>query len=96
MTWRKEQQIFWVFTAAFFLIIVLAVLVSHPTPEQFVMFRWFAAIACAGMGASIPGFLSVELQTKLGKSGRTSISALGAIAIFVIIYLINPPALIHK
>ena len=96
MAWTKQQQTFWVFTAAFFLIIVLALLVSSPTPYQFMMFRWFSAIACAGMGASIPGFLSVEIKAKLGKNGTVGISALGAIAIFVIIYLINPPSLIHK
>src|SRR5882724_10724975 len=35
MEWKKEQQVFWVFTAAFFLIIVLALMVAHPTPSQF-------------------------------------------------------------
>lgn len=95
MEWQKEQQVFWVFTAAFFLIIVLALMVAHPTPTQFLMFRWFAAIACAGMGASIPGFLSVELKSKIGKTGMVSIRAVGAMGIFVLIYLLNPPALVH-
>jgi uncharacterized integral membrane protein len=95
MEWQREQQVFWVFTAAFFLIIVLALVVANPTPTQFVMFRWFCAIACAGMGANIPGFLSVELKTKLGKAGTLGISAVGAIGIFVIVYLLNPPALVH-
>jgi hypothetical protein len=95
MEWKKEQRAFWVFTVAFFLIIVLALMVAHPTQTQFVMFRWFSAIACAGMAASIPGFLSVELKTKLGKTGVVSVSAVGAIAIFVLVYLLNPPALVH-
>jgi hypothetical protein len=95
MEWQKEQRVFWVFTAAFFLIIVLALMVAHPTPSQFVMFRWFSAIACAGMGANIPGFLSVEIKNKIGQTGTFGIRAAGAIGIFVLVYLLNPPALVH-
>lgn len=51
------------------------------------------AISAAGVAAVIPGFLSVSIQTKLGKNGTSAIRAGGALAVFVVIYLIGPKSL---
>lgn len=51
------------------------------------------AISASGVAAVIPGFLSVSLQSKLGSTGTFGIRAGGAIAVFVIIYLVSPKSL---
>jgi len=48
------------------------------------------ALACAGIAAIIPGFLDVEL----GKGAINAIRAGGALAVFVLVFFFNPPALI--
>ena len=51
------------------------------------------AIAASGVAAVIPGFLSVDIQKKLGDKGNVGIRAGGAIAVFVLIYVISPKSL---
>lgn len=69
-------------------LLVLAVAFPNPTPFQYTIFRIVLSLACAGIAAVIPGFLSVRTD-KLG----IAIRAGGAIAVFVIVYLFNPAQL---
>jgi len=70
-------------------IIILALFIPEPKPFQSLIFRGTFAIALAGIGAIIPGFLNVNSRYK-----KFSLRAGGAIAIFIIVWFINPPALI--
>jgi len=70
----------------------LAVFIPEPKPFQIFVFRVVLSLAAAGFGATMPGFLKVELP--LWKKGL--ISATGAIALFVVVYKVNPPELIHQ
>jgi tetratricopeptide (TPR) repeat protein len=51
------------------------------------------AISASGVAAVIPGFLSVDIQRKLGDKGNVGIRAGGAIAVFVLVYVISPKSL---
>lgn len=71
---------------AFGVIFVLLLLFLQPKPGQEGIFRTVLALAAAGIGAVIPGMLNIN-----AKSGtRFTIRAAGAMAVFVIVYLINP------
>ncbi|MDP8078975.1 hypothetical protein [Phocoenobacter skyensis] len=71
------------------LIILLAVVIPEPTKTQFFIFRGVFSISLSAISAIIPGLLNVESRYK-----KLSIRATGAIAIFIIVWLCNPPALI--
>ena len=76
---------------AFLLImLVLAVFIPHPTTFQIFVFRIVLALAAAAFGATIPGFL--KLQLPLPAKGL--LHAGGAIVLFVLIFMVNPPELI--
>jgi AAA domain len=64
---------------------------QHVAEKQKVLFRVLLSLAAAGIGASIPGSLSLHLNIPTG-----SIEAGGACAVFVICLLINPPELLSK
>ena len=70
-------------------ILLLVVLIPNPTQAQFFIFRGLFATALAATAAIIPGLLNVESRFQ-----KFSIKATGAIAIFVLVWLLNPPALI--
>jgi hypothetical protein len=71
---------------AFGVICVLLLLVLQPKEGQETTFRIVMALAAAGIAAVIPGMLNIT-----AKSGtRFTIRAAGAMAVFVIVYLINP------
>ncbi|QTA79453.1 TIR domain-containing protein [Desulfonema limicola] len=72
------------------ILLILAVFIPDPSVFQIFVFRVILALAAAGFGATIPGFLKVEMP--LWKKGL--ISATGAIALFVVVYMVNPPELI--
>lgn len=65
------------------IMLAIAVFVPEPTPFAFFVFRVVLALAAAGVGAVIPGFLDITVS----KFVRAS----GAIACFVLIYMVNPP-----
>jgi hypothetical protein len=71
------------------IILSLAVFIPSPTPTQFFVFRGSFATALAAIAAIIPGLLNVESRFQ-----NFSVRASGAIAVFVLIWLLNPPALI--
>jgi len=66
--------------------IVLAVIFGTPTGYQRQVFVATLAIAVAGVGSEIPGFLNVNLT--LGQ--KLSVTAAGALAIFVLVFFFVP------
>jgi hypothetical protein len=72
-------------------LIVIALLIPQPSDFQLFVFRLVLALAAACVGAAIPGSLEVNGTVK-----QITLRAGGAIALFVIIYLMNPPALAHQ
>lgn len=71
------------------LILLLAIFIPSPTPTQFFIFRGVFSVSLAAVAAIIPGLLNVESRFQ-----KFSIRATGAIAVFIIVWLLNPPALI--
>ena len=63
--------------------LAIALVVPNPTPTQWFVFRVVLALAAAGIGAVIPGLIDVHVSTV--------IRAGGAMALFVIVYYLNPP-----
>lgn len=72
-------------------VLLLAVLIPGPSLFQIFIFRGVFAISLAAVAAIIPGFLNVE-----SRFNKFSVKATGAIAVFIIVWLINPPALINS
>ena len=74
-----------------FLVAILVIAVFTPDPSRFqvYVFRVVMALAAAAFGATIPGFLKINFPLW----GKGAIAAGGALALFVIVYRINPPAL---
>jgi hypothetical protein len=74
----------------FFVVVLLAaIMIPNPTFFQSFVFRACAAISLAAIAGFIPGLLTIESRFK-----TSFIRASGAVAVFVIIWLINPPAMI--
>jgi hypothetical protein len=67
-------------------IVVLAIKLPNPTHFQYSVFRVILAIAAAGVGAMIPGFLSLSITSSAGLVVR----AAGALGVFVVVYFFNP------
>jgi len=68
------------------LMLVIALAVPNPTATQWFIFRVVLALAAAGIGAVLPGLIVVSVS-KFVRAG-------GAIALFVLVYLSNPPQLV--
>lgn len=66
--------------------LVLAIKIPQPTVFQFWVFRVITALGSAFLGAVIPGFVELD-----GSIGEIAIRAGGAIALFLVVYLLNPP-----
>lgn len=71
------------------MIVTAAIFIPNPTSTQFFIFRGIFAVSLAAIAAIIPGLLTVE-----SRFHKFSVRATGAIAVFVIVWLLNPPALI--
>lgn len=71
---------------AFGVICVLLLLFLQPKSGQEWTFRTVLSLAAAGIGAVIPGMLNINARS----GTRFTIRAAGAMAVFVIVYLINP------
>src|SRR5688500_4442836 len=67
-------------------LLVIAIFIPNPTPFHYAIFRVTLALASAGVGAMVPGFLEVHIATWL-RAG-------GAMAVFVIVFFYNPVALV--
>lgn len=83
-SWEKVAA--FAFGVFFILVLLsLAIFIPRPTDFQIFIFRVTLALAAAGIGAVVPGFISV----KAGPFVRAG----GAIALFVLIFWFNPPKL---
>jgi len=71
------------------IILLAAIFIPNPTSTQFFIFRGVFAVSLAAIAAIIPGLLTVESRFQ-----KFSVRATGAIAVFVIVWMLNPPALI--
>jgi len=81
-TWERAA-IFGVGVAFVFILLIIAFVFPDPTVFQLFIFRTVLALGAAGIGALIPGWLDVEFKGWL-RAG-------GAIAMFALVYFINPP-----
>jgi hypothetical protein len=101
---ERDKLLAFVF-GAIFLVLLLAVflVVLFVPPEQttfseqilgylFFICRVILALAAAGVAAVIPGFLQIQWLQHLGAGSKFVIRGVGAIAVFIIVYMINPPA----
>jgi hypothetical protein len=87
--WDKNwQKLTSLVLGAVFVVVLLfiAFLVPDPTTTQWFVFRVVLALAAAGIGAIIPGLIVVNVS-KIIRAG-------GAIAVFVVVYSVNPPKLV--
>ncbi|MEM8641927.1 MAG: tetratricopeptide repeat protein [Cyanobacteria bacterium P01_G01_bin.54] len=69
-------------------LLFIAIFVPNPTIFQIFVFRVILSLSAGGVGAIIPGFLNVQFKG-LVRAG-------GALALFTLVYLFNPPELITK
>jgi len=65
--------------------LVLAVRFPYPTVDQQGVFRTVLSLSAAGVAAVIPGLAEFESQV-----ATTTISATGALGVFVLVYLFDP------
>lgn len=70
-------------------ILIIAIAIRELTPFRLFVFRTVLALAGAGFGAALPGLLNVTFKA----IPNVVIEAGGAIALFVLIYKINPAQL---
>lgn len=68
------------------LLLILAVAISEPTLSQQQIFRIMISLAAACVAAVIPGLLNFSATGWKG----IGIKATGALAVFIVVYLINP------
>jgi hypothetical protein len=88
---KWEKIAIFVFGVAFVAVLLsIAVLVPNPSNFSIFVFRIVLALAAAGVAALIPGFFDFESKTILYTA-----RAGGALGVFLLVYLVNPPALIH-
>lgn len=66
-------------------LLVLAIFFPNPSPFQYFVFRSVLSLAASGFATMLPGFLEVKFAKWL--------RATGAVAIFVIVYFLNPAEL---
>jgi hypothetical protein len=76
-----------VFGIAFVCVLLaIALVVDEPKPFSLWVFRVVLSLAAAGVGAVIPGLIHLDLPF---------VRAAGAIALFVLVYRVNPPELVQ-
>lgn len=87
-----DANLIWasVFGVAFIVTsLLLAIRYPNPTPYQVLVFRTTLALAAGGVAASVPGFLEVDADLP-----GMAIRAGGALAVFLLIYSLNPAKLL--
>jgi tetratricopeptide (TPR) repeat protein len=91
---KQNTQSFYTFLAFVFgfifvvVLLVFAVAIPEPSEFQLFVFRTVLALAAAGVAAVVPGMLNVNIGNWLKASG--------AIAVFIVVYYVNPPELFTK
>ena len=78
-------------TAFLIALLTIAVVLRNPTPFQIYIFRVVLALAGGAFAALIPGFI----ETRVSLPQKLIIRAGGGLAVFLLIFWFNPPALIH-
>lgn len=88
--WQRSERIYAMVFGAVTIVFLaaVAVLVQAPTPFQLFVFRLIASLGAGAVGAFLPGSLTTSIERPSLK-----IRAGGALAVAVLIWLINPPAL---
>lgn len=73
----------------FLILVVLRMAFRLPQPTEFqgLVLRVMLALSAAAIATGIPGFISVQIGA--------GIRAGGALAVFLLVYAFNPPALLH-
>jgi hypothetical protein len=71
-------------------ILVFAVFFPNPSGFQIRVFVTTLALAAAGAGSVLAGKLTITLQLPITQKARFAIQAAGAVALFVIVYLLQP------
>lgn len=74
------------FFALLALVSILAVVLPNQSAVQQFYFRIIAGLSAAGIAAVIPGFFEIQMRWL-----RNSIRAGGALGVFTLIYMLNPP-----
>ncbi|MBC3920349.1 hypothetical protein H8L32_22995 [Undibacterium sp. CY18W] len=86
MPWEKVAG--FIFGVAFVItLLVLNVFIPNPTPTQYDTFKIVLALAAAGVGGILAGFLYVE-----GGIDKFKLRAGGALAVFATVFLVTPAA----
>jgi hypothetical protein len=84
---QRDKLLSFIFGVGFMIVmLVIAFVKPDPSQFQYSVFRTVLALAGAGIGAVIPGFLQVSV--------KSWIRAGGAIAIFILVYFWNPAQLV--
>jgi len=75
---------------ALLILIVLGISLFLPNPTEFqgLVLRVMLALAAAAIAAGIPGFINVQIGPRIRVGG--------ALAVFLLVYAFNPPALLHS
>lgn len=90
--WNLDQLVAFAFGAGFILLlIILAAAIPNPSDSTFFIFRVVLAVAAAGFVAAIPGLMNIRWS----EGRRLQIRASGALAAFLLIYLVNPAPLVN-
>lgn len=88
---KLESVLAFLFGVVFCGILAYAGMKTEPIPpQQFFFLRILSALSAAGVAAVIPGFL----QFNISRVGGVTLRAGGALAVFALIYLVNPPTLV--
>ena len=66
-------------------LLTLAVVIPEPTPSQYATFKTVLAVAAAGVGGILAGFIHVE-----GTFQKLSLRSGGALALFIIVFFFTP------
>ena len=84
---RREKIAAFIFGVVFVVVMLyINLYVPNPTETQWFTFRVVLALAAAGVGALLPGLLSMTVPPY--------IRAGGALALFIVVYWFNPPKLV--
>lgn len=67
------------------LLLLINVLIPHPTITQYETFKIVLALSAAGVGGILAGFISIE-----GTYNKLALRAGGALALFLIIFFLTP------
>lgn len=85
-TWSDKQVATAFGISGVMVMLLIAFFFRYPTPFQYTVFRIVLALVGAGVGATIPGLLDVNVSGVVRASG--------AIAVFVIVYFLKPTELV--